>query len=204
MLRKIVSKFKKRKTRKLNRFDKQTARFYEQYPDYTIGVGTYGIPVVWDWQEGSTLRIGSYCSISANVQIFLGGNHRTDWISSYPFSHFLEDVPYIPDSGVSKGDVTVGSDVWLCANAIILSGITIGHGAVVANGAVVTRDVEPYSIVGGNPAKVIGWRFSETEREKLLQSAWWDWPVEEVKSIHQLLNADNLQPFWDYLERRKN
>jgi acetyltransferase-like isoleucine patch superfamily enzyme len=203
MWHKILGKIKKRKNRKLNRFEKQAARFYEQYPDYVIGAGSYGIPVVWDWQEGSTLRIGSYCSISANVQIFLGGNHRTDWISSYPFSHFLEGVPAIPDSGISKGDVIVGSDVWLCANSIILSGISIGHGAVVANGAVVTRDVEPYSIVGGNPAKVIGWRFTQAEREKLLQSAWWEWPVEEVKSIHQLLNADDLQPFWDYISSRE-
>jgi chloramphenicol O-acetyltransferase type B len=134
----------------------------------------------------------------------LGGHHHTDWISSYPFSAFLEGVEPVPDTGFSKGNVIIGSDVWLCANAVILSGVTIGHGAVVANSAVVTKDVEPYSVVGGNPAKHIGYRFNEGTRQRLLASAWWDWDESEVRKIYSLLSSDRMDDFWRYLQSRNH
>lgn len=170
-------------------------RFRERYPNYEIGIGSYGMPIVHDWMEGSTLKIGSYCSIANNVQILLGGLHRTDWISTFPFPAFIEESSHIKDYGGSKGDVIIGSDVWLCTDATILSGVTIGHGAVVACGAVVTKDVEPYSIVAGNPAQHIRWRFSEAHRDALLKIRWWEWPEEKVRKSIEALCSNNIEAF---------
>lgn len=190
------------KKHKMTHFQRFQDKFSRRYPDYQVGIGTYGTPKVYDWHEGTTLKIGNYCSISFNVQIFLGGHHHADWISTYPFSAFLEGVEPIPDTGFSKGNVIIGSDVWLCANAVILSGVTIGHGAVVANSAVVTKDVEPYAIVGGNPARQIGYRFDEETRRLLLATAWWEWDQAEVRKVHQLLSSDRLDDFWQYVRQR--
>lgn len=187
----------------LQSFEKQQAKFRKKYPRYALGTGTYGLPHVHDDNEGTTLRIGAYCSIASDVSIFLGKNHRTDWVSSYPFPAFFEEARHIPHFGRGHGDVTIGSDVWLCANCTILSGVTIGHGAVVATGAVVTRDVEPYAIVAGNPAKRVRWRFDEMTRLALLNSAWWDWPINEVHEIVELLCSDQLQNFLTYARNRK-
>ena len=101
------------------------------------------------------------------------------------------ETPVIQDYGISKGDVVIGNDVWICANAIILSGVTIGDGAVIANGAIVTRDVEPYSVVAGNPAKHIKYRFNPDIIAELLQIKWWNWPENLLREqVHLLLNSD--------------
>lgn len=183
---------------------RQQAKFRKRYPKYELGAGTYGMPVVHDWNEGTTLRIGAYCSIAANVQIFLGGQHRIDWVSSYPFSVFLPEASHIENSRGSRGDVVIGSDVWLCANCTILSGVTIGHGAVIASGAVVSRDVEPYAIMAGNPARNVRWRFDEPTRAALLESAWWEWPEQEIRQIVDKLCSDNIADFIEYARSRKN
>lgn len=186
------------------RFYRANEKFNERYPDYKIGRGSYGVPIVHDWHEGSTLNIGSYCSISANVQIFLGGHHRADWVTTYPFPAFLPQAAHIPEFSGTRGDVDIGSDVWLCANCIILSGVRIGHGAVIANGAVVTRDVPAYAIVAGNPARVVRWRFDERTRDELLASAWWDWPEEEVLGITDKLCNGDIQAFLAYAATKKH
>lgn len=178
------------------------AKFHERYPDYEVGIGTYGIPKVHDWHERSTLHIGSYCSIAEDVNILLGGHHRIDWISSFPFPKFVDEARDIPNFGGTRGDVRIGSDVWLGTGCTILSGVTIGHGAVVAAQAVVTRDVEPYAIVAGNPARVVRWRFDEATRAALLASAWWTWPEAEVRQISPLLCSDDIAVFLDYAARR--
>lgn len=185
------------------RFYRAQERFRKRYPNYRIGLGTYGMPTVHDWDEGSTLSIGSYCSIADNVQIFLGGGHRIDWVSSYPFPAYLPEAAEIKEFGGSRGDVVIGSDVWLCANCTILSGVKVGHGAVVAAGAVVSRDVQPYSIVAGNPAQHIRWRFDEHVRNELLKSAWWDWPETEIRQIVAKLCSDNLEAFFAYSQSRR-
>lgn len=118
-------------------------RFGEKYPSYTVGVGTYGVPIVHDWDEGTTLRIGAYTSIADDVHIFLGGQHRIDWVTSFPFPAFLEEGSLISDFGGTRGDVLIGNDVWLASGSTILSGVTIGDGAVVAARSVVTRNVPP-------------------------------------------------------------
>ncbi|MCT9629567.1 DapH/DapD/GlmU-related protein [Pseudomonas aeruginosa] len=114
----------------------------------------------------------------------------------------IDEVADIPDSTTTRGDVVIGSDCWICTNALIPSGVTIGHGAVVAAGAVVTRDVPPFAIVGGNPARQIRWRFEEDVREALLASAWWDWPVDEVKRVARALCSTDMPAFLRYIEQR--
>jgi acetyltransferase-like isoleucine patch superfamily enzyme len=133
----------------------------------SVGKKTYGLINAMDSSLSDTkLIIGSYCSIAPGVQFLLGGEHQIDGISTFPFKvkcfgHEME--------ASSKGDIIIGDDVWICTNVIICSGIRIGQGAVVAAGAVVTKDVEPYAIVGGNPAKLIRYRFDEKIRNKLLE-----------------------------------
>ena len=183
----FFSRFKKTK---LSRFEKQTKRFKEKYPQYSIGRGSYGVPEVHDWNEGTTLKIGSFCSISAYVQIYLGGEHRLDWVTTSPLNVMFENKD-ISEHGISKGDVAIGNDVWICGNATILSGVTIGDGAVIGNGAIVSRNVEPYSIVAGNPAKHVKYRFKAEIIEELLQIQWWNWPENILKdNLHLLLNTD--------------
>ena len=181
----------------------QQEKFANRYPNYSIGRASYGMPIVHSSENDTTLKIGAYCSIANNVQIFLGGQHRIDWVSSYPFPFFFQmDESYKQLAETSRGDVIIGNDVWLCANTTILSGVTIGHGAVIASGAVISRDVEPYAVMAGNPAKLIKWRFDEGTRKSLLASAWWDWPEDEIKGILSMLCSSNLTDFINYSKSR--
>jgi acetyltransferase-like isoleucine patch superfamily enzyme len=163
---------------------------------YEIGEFSYGRPKVRFPESGRKLTIGRYCSIADKVEILLGGNHRTDWGTTFPFSAFREFWPQAPateDYHTSRGDVVIGHDVWLGSGAMIMSGVTIGHGAVVAAHAVVTKDVPPYAIVGGNPAKVIRYRFDEATIAALLEARWWDLPREKVATLIPLLQSDRIR-----------
>ncbi|MGV8859686.1 MAG: CatB-related O-acetyltransferase [Pseudomonas sp.] len=204
---KLLEFLKKRKTRKqlrrMDKLDRCAERIRLRYPNYSIGVGTYGIPEVIEFDDVTTLKVGAYTSIADGVRILLGGEHRTDWITTYPFPAMIDEVKDIVDFAPSKGDVVIGSDCWICTNAVILSGVTVGHGAVVAAGAVVTKDVAPFSVVGGNPCKFIKWRFEEDTREILLGSAWWDWPVAEVKAVARTLCSSDMDAFIAYIKARK-
>ncbi|MFD0936397.1 CatB-related O-acetyltransferase, partial [Methylobacterium trifolii] len=125
---------------------------------FSIGAYSYGCPKVRFPESGRRLTIGRYCSIADKVEILLGGDHRLDWVSTYPFAAMAglwPDAQAPEDYHVSRGDVAIGHDVWLGSGCMILAGVTIGHGAVVAARAVVTRDVPPYAIVAGNPAQVV-------------------------------------------------
>lgn len=149
-----------------------------------VGDYSYGKPLVFHWEEKTKLKIGKFCSISDEVRIFLGGNHRADWVSTYPFAGLTGEWPEaegIEDHNVSKGDVVIGNDVWIGFGATILSGVTIGDGAVIGANALVAKDVAPYAIVGGNPAKEIKKRFSDDEIAALSKIQWWNWPIEKIK-----------------------
>lgn len=161
---------------------------------YQIGDYTYGLPSIKHWGEKATLKIGKFCSIATNVTIFLGGNHRTDWISTYPFSVINQDFPNangIEGHPSTKGNVSIENDVWIGTNATIMSGITIHNGAVIAANAVVTKDVPPYAIVAGNPAKIVKFRFSQVEIEQLQKISWWNWPIEKINTeVKKICNPD--------------
>jgi acetyltransferase-like isoleucine patch superfamily enzyme len=162
---------------------------------YIIGDHTYGDPRVISWEGKASLTIGKYCSISRNVIIFLEGDHRTDWVSTFPFPILWEEAKGIPGHPTTKGNVVIGNDVWIGFGTTILSGITIGDGAAVGASSVVNRDVPPYAIVAGNPARIVRYRFDEETIQKLLQIRWWDWPDEKVKGNIHLICSDSIDVF---------
>ena len=134
------------------------------------------------------LHIGDYVCIGAEAVILLGGNHthRMDWFSLYPFAEF------IADAYVGKGDTAIGDAVWIGMRAMIMPGVTIGEGAVIASGAIVTKDVAPYTIVAGNPAKPIKSRFAEQTTQKLLSLKVYDWPADKLEALKHLICADDI------------
>lgn len=173
---------------------------------FTIGAHSYGRPKVRFSESGAKLSIGRYCSIADKVEILLGGNHRTDWVSTFPFSAFRERWPHAAHDEAyhgTRGDVTIGHDVWLGSGCLILSGVTIGHGAVVAARAVVTKDVPPYAIVGGNPAKTIRLRFEPTMIADLLDIAWWDLPEREVSALVPLIQSGRVVELIEAVRARR-
>lgn len=199
----ILAALKRRfRKKKVPRFYRGQVRFRERYPGFEIGVGTYGMPEVHDWAQGTTLSIGAYASIADDVHVFLGGNHRTDWVSTYPFPAYLEEARDVGGHVTTRGSVRIGNDVWLGSGCLILSGVTIGDGAVVAARAVVTRDIAPYAIVAGNPARIIGWRFDEPTRIAMQATAWWTWPETEIRQIVHLLCSAEVGRFLDYARNR--
>lgn len=168
-----------------------------RFAAHKIGRGTIGRPKVFSWRDDTALEIGSFCSIADTAVIMLGGEHRTDWVTTYAFSHFFPEAAGFKGHPHTKGDVLIGNDVWVGYEALILSGVRIGNGAVVAARSVVTRDVEPYSIVAGNPARHVRFRFDERAVKAIEEIAWWDWPLEKIKEAWPLLLADDVQAFID-------
>lgn len=143
---------------------------------------------------GDKLIIGKFCMIASDVTFIMNGaNHLSDSISSYPFAIFgngwenaMEGKSY-----PAKGNTVVGNDVWIGYHATIMPGVKIGDGAIIASNSTVTKDVEPYAIVGGNPAKEIRKRFSTVQIEKLLALKWWDWDIERItKNVKNLTGND--------------
>lgn len=168
-----------------------------------VGKGTYGnlFVVTRDYQDVK-LIIGSYCSIAGGVKFLLSGNHQYDIFSTYPYELLiLKNLS--AGIAVAKGNIEVGDDVWIGENAIICSGVKIGQGAIIAAGAVVTKDVEPYAIVGGDPAKIIKYRFSESIRKRLSQL-----DINELfekmrqkndfSILHLVLNEENIDKLINY------
>lgn len=167
-LGKIKFKFFQKKYRKLNSHNDTMIMNYCDLSKIIIGKKTYGEINITDFSPLDTkLRIGAYCSIAPGVKFLLGGEHQINSISTFPFK--VKCFGYQREAG-SKGDIVLGDDVWIGTNAIICSGVRLGQGCIVAAGAVVTKDVEPYAIVGGNPAKLIKFRFDEECRNKLCNS----------------------------------
>lgn len=143
---------------------------------------------------GDKLIIGKFCMIASDVKFIMNGaNHLTNAISSYPFAIFGKGWEKAMDgkSYPNKGDIHIGNDVWIGYNATIMSGVTVGDGAIIAANSTVVKDVEPYSIVGGNPAIEIRKRFSEDKIAKLLEIRWWDWEIEKItKNVQNLTGND--------------
>lgn len=165
---------------------------------YEVGDFSYGkLNLKWH-SKGAKLTVGSYCSFGEDITILLGGNHHTQRPTTYPFGAFRKLWDLSKEHAevhLTKGGVTIGSDVWIADGATVLSGITIGHGAVIATKAVVTKDVPPYAIVAGNPAKIVKKRFDDETIAQLLKLEWWNLPKDKVKKLIPHLLSEDIKKF---------
>jgi acetyltransferase-like isoleucine patch superfamily enzyme len=158
---------------------------------------TYGNPRV-RWYAGDTgcVRIGAFCSLADDVVMTVGGNHPHDWPSTYPFRIKL-GLPgaYTDGHPTLSRDIEIGSDVWIGREARILAGVHIGHGAVVGAYAVVSKDVRPYAIVVGNPAREVRRRFTDDQVDAMLEIAWWEWHEDTIIENIDYLSQPNVDEF---------
>jgi chloramphenicol O-acetyltransferase type B len=179
----------------------------EGQPEYLAAAGKYiyGKPRVRAFGINGKVTLGSYISISEDVTFYLGGNHRIDWMTTFPFPAFgnFHEVADKKDFQSTNGDITIGSDVWIGEHAIILSGVTVGHGAVIGAYSVVGSDVDPYAIMIGNPAEILRYRFSRQQCDALLDIAWWDWPDEKLREALTSLCSTDVDGFIKWAEGRK-
>ncbi|MCB0648941.1 MAG: CatB-related O-acetyltransferase [Saprospiraceae bacterium] len=168
---------------------------YTYYDDFE-DVGNFEKNVKYHFEfTGDKLIIGKFCMIASGASFIMNGaNHLTDAISAYPFAIFGEDWSGAMEgkSYPNKGDLIIGHDVWIGHNATLMAGINVGHGAIIAANATVVKDVPPYAIVGGNPAKVIKMRFPDEVIKQLLRLAWWDWPLEKISRNVQKLTSNDV------------
>jgi len=143
---------------------------------------------------GDKLIIGKFCQIATGVRFIMnGGNHAIDGYSTFPFAAFGNEWSEVPLISESKGDTIIGNDVWIGNSVTIMPGIQVGDGAIIATNSVVTKDVSAYSVVGGNPAKVIRKRFDETTIESLLEIKWWDWDIDKITKYACDIATGNLR-----------
>ncbi|WP_279362441.1 CatB-related O-acetyltransferase [Xanthomonas sacchari] len=171
-------------------------------PRITVGRFTYGEARFKVWTEAERIQIGAFCSIAEGVIIFGGGEHRSDWITTYPL-RIAFGSPGAGQDGLphTKGPTIIGNDVWIGHGAMVLSGVTVGDGACIGAGAVVSKDVPPYAIVAGNPARLVRMRFDAQSVARLLEIRWWDWPIEKIRAFESLLSDSDISAFIEAAER---
>lgn len=165
--------------------------YYDDFED--VNNFEKNVKYLYDF-TGDKLIIGRFCAIASGVKFIMNGaNHHMDAVSTYPFSIFGSEWEDAMGGKIFpfKGDTIVGNDVWIGFNAVIMPGVHIGDGAVVASCSVVTKDVEPYSIVGGNPAREIRKRFPDAYIQMLLDIQWWNWHEEKItRNLNHLTSND--------------
>jgi len=176
-------------------FLKQSRELPQRYPEYEIGRGSYGPLQIETFGDDARLKIGAFCSFAKGVTILLGGEHRTEWVSTFPFDRRYFNASGVPHSSFARGDVVIGNDVWIGEGALILSGATIGDGAVIAARSVVRGDIPPYAICAGIPARVLKFRFPPDVIRSLLNIQWWHWPDERIRSAIPLLMSGRIEEF---------
>lgn len=170
----------------------------KKYPDIIkIGEGTYsGRVYVGIYNPNIRLIVGEYCSIAGDVSFLLGGNHNKGWVTTYPFPAFWKEACHIKVERESKGDIIIGNDVWIGYRCTILSGSKLSDGVIVGAGSIVTaQNYPPYSIIAGNPAKVIGYRFSQEVIDSLVELKWWNWTQDKIKQNLDILCSENIEEF---------
>lgn len=167
-----------------------------------VGCHTYGNPRLMLWSDKERINIGKYCSIAENVTIFGGGEHRTDWVTTFPISiAFNLEGAWQDGIPATKGQTFIGNDVWIGYGSTILSGVTIGDGVVVGACSVVSRDVPPYAIIAGNPAEVVRMRFSKKVVDDLMKIKWWDWSEERIITAYELMSSPDVDAFIDHAKK---
>lgn len=143
---------------------------------------------------GDKLVIGKFCQIASGVRFVMNGaNHDMQGFSTYPFKVFGKSWAEVPMQVINKGDTIIGNDVWLGNSATIMQGVQVGHGAIIGTNSLVTKNIEPYTVVGGNPARVIRKRFDDTIIEFLLRLRWWDWEIAKITANLKVLTEGNLE-----------
>lgn len=167
---------------------------------WAIGEHSYGHPIIFE-STLARLTVGRFVSIAGNVCLALG-NHRTDTATTYPFSALRHIWPLAPDgaSHTTRGDITIGNDVWIGAFAFVTAGVTIGDGAVVGGNAVVTRSVPPYAVVAGNPARIVRFRFDARIIVRMLDLRWWDWDDRIIAVMLPRIMQPDVGAFLDYCD----
>ncbi|BDY05518.1 type B chloramphenicol O-acetyltransferase [Ferrimonas sp. YFM] len=158
-----------------------------------------------DRTDVDKLIIGSYCSIGSGAVFMMAGNqgHRSDWAATFPF--FYQDNPAFggaADGFATSGDTVLGHDVWVGSEAMIMPGVQIGNGAIIASRALVTKDVAPYAVVGGNPARVLKMRFDEQQIAWLQQMCWWQWDEAVLAEAMPLLCSSNIEGLYRFWQAR--
>ena len=157
------------------------------------GDKTYGYPNITCYDSVSRLSVGRYTSIASNVSILLGSNHKKGMITNYPRSLINKNIK--PEDTNERGDVSIGSDVWIGYGVTIVGPVSIGDGAIIGAGAVVVRDIPAYAVAVGVPAKVIKYRFEEGEIQDLLKIKWWERDGQEVKRMESDLYGQDIKSF---------
>lgn len=172
----------------------ESCKVYQTHIEGKVTIGKFTSlwgPGIFIMGRLNGIKIGRFCSIARYVSI-QEDNHNSNRVTTYFLERNLLNEPLNENAEVSKGKINIGNDVWIGAGAQILSGVTVGDGAIVGAGAIVTKNVPSYAIVGGNPAKVIKYRFDEVTIEKLLKMEWWNWQEEKIKNnLDFLLNVSN-------------
>ena len=168
--------------------------------DQRVTVGRYTYPnpppVVYYVGDTTKVHIGAFTSIAAGAELLMGGEHNIDWVTTFPLRIRMNLPGFLLDGQPSsKGDINVGNDVWLGRHSRVMSGVTIGDGAVVAAGAIVSKDVPPYAVVGGVPAKLLRFRFEPAQIQALLRIKWWEWPDELIRARAGDLSSPSIDEF---------
>ncbi len=189
---------------------RKLARFIDDGFPISVGKHSYGGPNL-HWSKGDfkhSLTIGAFCSIADDVSIFVGkhGRHHIDYVSSYPLTYVFGKSANLVSSRYQAANLSVhiGNDVWIGRGAMVMAGVTIGDGAVIGARAVVVKDVAPYSIVGGVPAKLIRMHFEQAIVNKLLKLCWWDWDDAIIKERLDFFSTPNFEFFLDHLSDSKD
>jgi acetyltransferase-like isoleucine patch superfamily enzyme len=170
-----------------------------KFARYSVGRFSYGSPapkVIENIADGN-LEIGSFCCFGPGVAILLGSEHNPQWVTTYNFDLIYDKFRDTVGRIWTKGNIVIGNDVWIGQDAFILSGVRIGDGAIIGACSVVAKDVAPYSIVVGNPAREIRKRFDDDTIAKLLKIKWWDWDINRIKENLPLLLSNNVKEFVD-------